>query len=68
MSPHIERALLLFQQSRTELAENELRQALGSDPDDSFAHALLALCLAKRKQFKEATTEAEQAVRLSASA
>ena len=65
MSPQLQRALLLFQQSRTELAEPELRQALAADPHDSFAHALLALCLAKRKQFQEATDEAHQAVHLS---
>jgi tetratricopeptide (TPR) repeat protein len=44
------------------LAEAELRLALADDPDDSFAHALLALCLAHRKQFDPATAEAEQAV------
>jgi tetratricopeptide (TPR) repeat protein len=64
MSPHIERARLLLQQSRTDLAENELRQALTTEPDDPYAHALLALCLAKRKEFKEATAEAEQAIHL----
>ena len=64
MNPHVERARLLLQQSRHELAETELRQALGAAPDDAEAHALLALCLAEREQFAEATTEAEQAIHL----
>lgn len=64
MNPHLQRGLLLFQQSRHELAETELRQALTFDPDDAYAHALLALCLAHREQFKEATEEAQQAIHL----
>jgi tetratricopeptide (TPR) repeat protein len=65
MNANTERALLLFGQSRHELAEGELRQSLAGDPHDAFAHALLALCLAKREQFKEATEEARQAIHLS---
>jgi Flp pilus assembly protein TadD len=64
MSPQLQRAILLFQQSRHEPAENELRQALAEDPDDAYAHALLGLCLSEREQFREATAEAEQAVHL----
>ena len=64
MNPNLERALLLFQQSRHELAENELRQALASEPDDAYAHALLALCLSEREKFDEATSEARQAIQL----
>lgn len=64
MNPNLERALLLFQQSRHELAENELRQALAADPHDAWAHALLALCLAAREKFDDATTEARQAIHL----
>jgi tetratricopeptide (TPR) repeat protein len=63
-NPHLERGLLLYQQSRHELAENELRQALAADPQDAFAHALLALCLNEREQFEEATTEVRQAIHL----
>ena len=44
-SPHRERGWLLAQQGRTELAERELRLALGDDPDDAETHALLALVL-----------------------
>jgi tetratricopeptide (TPR) repeat protein len=64
MNQNLERALLLYQQSRHELAEKELRQALAADPRHSFAHALLALCLAQRQQFQEATAEAQQAIHL----
>jgi len=64
MSPQLQRAQLLFQQNRYEMAEAELRQALANEPDDAYAHALLALCLSERKEFKDATTEAEQAVHL----
>jgi tetratricopeptide (TPR) repeat protein len=64
MNAHLERGLLLFQQSRPELAEAELRQALAIEPHDSIGHALLALCLAQREQFKDATAEAQQAIHL----
>lgn len=64
MNPNLERALLLFQQSRHELAEAELRQALANEPQDAYAHALLALCLAAREKFDDATAEAQQAIHL----
>jgi len=64
MNAQLQRALLLFDQSRYELAEPELRQALAADPHDAFAHSLLALCLAHREHFEEATQEARQGVHL----
>ncbi|MCI0651829.1 MAG: tetratricopeptide repeat protein [Planctomycetes bacterium] len=64
MNPHLERGILLYQQSRHDLAEAELRQALAGDPHDSYPHALLALCLAERKDLKEATKEAQRAIQL----
>jgi tetratricopeptide (TPR) repeat protein len=64
MNQNLQRAVLLIQQSRHELAEGELRQSLATEPDDPYAHALMALCLAQREQFKEATAEAEQAIHL----
>jgi tetratricopeptide (TPR) repeat protein len=60
----LQRGLLLYQQSRYDMAETELRQALGEEPGDSYAHALLALTLIERKQFDEATKEAQQSVHL----
>jgi len=64
MNPHFERAILLFHQSRYELAEQELRQSLAAEPGDAHAHALLALALVHREQFQDATKEAQEAVRL----
>ena len=64
MSSPFDRALLLFQQSRFDLAEKELHAVLAADPHDAFAHSLLGLCLAHREQFKEATDEAVQAIHL----
>ena len=64
MNPNLDRAQLLFQQSRPEMAEAELRQALSAEPHDAFAHALLALCLAQREKFDEANAEAHQAIHL----
>ncbi len=64
MSTHYDRALLLYQQSRYDLAEQELRQALTEEPDSPLAHALLALCLCGRKDYPAAMHEAEEAVRL----
>ncbi len=65
MNQNLERALLLFQQSRHDMAEAELRQALAAEPHDAYAHALLALCLAHRENYQESTDEARQAIHLS---
>jgi tetratricopeptide (TPR) repeat protein len=56
---------MLYQQSRFEMAETELRQALGANPDHAYAHSVLALCLMERKRLDEATEEARQGVHLS---
>jgi tetratricopeptide (TPR) repeat protein len=64
MSTHIERARLLIQQSRYELATKELQKALAADPDDPIAHALMAVCLAEQKKFDQAYGEARQAATL----
>lgn len=63
MNPRLERAFLLFDQNRHELAEIELRQALREDPDNPRALALLAICLCVREQYSEATETAERAIR-----
>jgi tetratricopeptide (TPR) repeat protein len=62
MNPHLERALLLYQQSRHEMAEGELRQVLTGDPGNAYAHALLGLCLAHREKYQEATNEVQTAI------
>jgi tetratricopeptide (TPR) repeat protein len=64
VSANLQRAALLFRQSRFDLAERELRQALGDAPNDARAHALLGLCLAKAERFDEATREAQEAIAL----
>lgn len=60
----MDRALLLLQQRRFDMAEKELRQVLATDPDFYPAHAWLSLTLMELKRFSEAETEAEQAVQL----
>ena len=64
MNRHIDRALMLLSQSRHELAEQELRQALSDDPNEARAHALLALCLVERDALDDATSEARMAIHL----
>jgi tetratricopeptide (TPR) repeat protein len=64
MNQNLERALLLYQQSRHDMAEVELRQSLAAEPQNAYAHALLALCLAHREKFQEATEEARQSIHL----
>ena len=63
-NPHLNRAWMLLDQARHEMAEQEVRQSLVLEPDSPQGHALLALCLAERKAFAEATQEAEQAIHL----
>ena len=63
-NPHLTRAWMLFEQSRYEMAEQELRQALGRSPDDATVHALLALCLAEGGQLDEANREVQTAIGL----
>jgi tetratricopeptide (TPR) repeat protein len=62
MSPHLERAYLLFEQRRYELAEKEIGQALVAQPNDARSLALLALCLLEQEKFTEATERAQEAV------
>lgn len=62
MSAHLHRAQLLYQQSRYEPAEQEVRQALLEQPQDAYAHALLSLCLMRQDKLPEAQAEAEQAI------
>ena len=62
MSPHLNRAILLLQQSRPELAEREFRQALLADPNDPLAHAFLSLCLTDQDKLEPATQEAQAAI------
>ena len=60
----LERASLLLQQRRHDLAETELRRHLTAEPDDAHGHTLLALCLAALDRDREAIDEAREAIRL----
>jgi Flp pilus assembly protein TadD len=62
MPSHIDRAELLYNQSRYDLAEQELRQALTEQPHDDHAHALLGLCLMRQDKLPEAQDEVQQAI------
>jgi tetratricopeptide (TPR) repeat protein len=62
MGVHLERALVLYEQSRFDLAEHEVRRDLEVEPDNATAHALLGLCLAERGQTREAWWAAQEAV------
>jgi tetratricopeptide (TPR) repeat protein len=62
MGVHLERALILFEQSRFDLAEQEVRRDLEAEPDNATAHALLGLCLAERGEHRQAMWTAQEAV------
>jgi tetratricopeptide (TPR) repeat protein len=64
MEKHEQRAIVLLQQRRFDLAEQELRLALADDPDNAYLHANLAGCLIQREAFAEATDEARRAIHL----
>lgn len=59
-----QRAFLLLQQGRVDLAETELRRALAEDPNDAETHALLALALCDLSREAEALEEANRAIGL----
>lgn len=61
----IDRARLLLEQQRYELAEDVLRQALAQDPDSGTVHSLLAFSLKRdRDQLPAAALAAERGVHL----
>ncbi len=64
MSTAYLRGLVLYNQGRHDLASKELRQAIGESPENSLAHALLAICLVNLDRGEEALSEASEAVRL----
>lgn len=57
-----ERAILLLQQGKATLAEQELRRSLALDQEDALAHTYLALCLVEQKRLDEALAEIKQAI------
>jgi tetratricopeptide (TPR) repeat protein len=64
MGAHLERAKLLYDQNRYDMAIKELHLEIASDPDDPTPHSLLALCLMELGKHKEATREAQLAIQL----
>jgi tetratricopeptide (TPR) repeat protein len=64
MTVSLDRALFLFQQSRYDLAAQEVRRVLGEMPNDPGAHALLGMCLVHQEKLDEAQREVEQAISL----
>ncbi len=60
----LDRAILLYQQSRYDLAEKELRRELAANPGHARAHGLLAVSLAHQEKYREAIQEARQAIHL----
>ncbi|MHB1133093.1 MAG: tetratricopeptide repeat protein [Chloroflexota bacterium] len=60
----MDRARILYDQRRFELAAAEIRRALVADPNNHLAHGLLALCLSQTDQHAEAVAAAGEAVRL----
>ncbi len=64
MSAHLQRAGLLLEQARFDMAESEARRALGAEPNSSQAYALLALSQAGQEKLSEATQSAQQAIAL----
>jgi len=64
MDPLLARAQLLLEQSRYDLAEQELKQALTANPNHALAHALLAICHLEQEKFDDATREAQTAIGL----
>lgn len=59
-----DRAILLFEQRRYELAEEVLRQELLANPEEAQTHALLALTLAEQEKKQEAFRTAQHAIHL----
>jgi len=64
MSADFDRGLVLFGQSRFDLAEAFFRQATTAEPGSWGVHAFLAYCLGVNKRVEPALREAAEAVRL----
>ncbi len=64
MGARLDRGLMLFQQSRYELAEKEFRGALAEDPQNAMSHAFLAYCLTERGLHNDAEQEGKEAIQL----
>ena len=61
---YYDQAVTLVNRSRYDLAERQLRQALGQNPLHAASYALLAVCLAQLEREREALAAADEALRL----
>jgi tetratricopeptide (TPR) repeat protein len=61
---HFQRGLMLYQQARFEDAERELGFALGQNPEDAWALALLGACRAQSNKYDEAVALGRRAIGL----
>lgn len=64
MDARHQRAQLLINQNRFDLAEQELGSILAKDPQDAIAHLLISICFKRTKRYREATDSARQAISL----
>jgi tetratricopeptide (TPR) repeat protein len=64
MSEAFQRGLLLLGQNRNDLAAEQFGRHLATEPNDAYAHGLLAMCLADSEKYGDATHHAGEAVRL----
>ena len=62
---HLQRGQILLQQSRYQEAEKELQQAIGHNPNNPIAYALLSQCLLEMKRYSEALELSTKALHLS---
>jgi tetratricopeptide (TPR) repeat protein len=60
----IQRAVILYQQAKYDLAEKELWRALATEPNNANAHRLLALTLNAQGKTRGALREARKAIHL----
>ncbi|MBN1219637.1 MAG: tetratricopeptide repeat protein [Anaerolineae bacterium] len=64
MNQSMQRAVILYQQAKYDLAEKELWRALATDPHNADAHRLLALTLNAQGKDRGALREARQSIHL----
>lgn len=62
MSAHFQRGELLYDQDRYEQAAGEFQAHLADQPEDAYAHCLLALSLGFLKKYQDALEHAQQAI------
>ena len=60
---HFDRAYQLFSDQHYQEAEKVLNDVLVAEPENPWAHSLLALCLSYREEFRQATSEARAGVK-----